>query len=252
MILLKNNRELEKMRAAGRIAGNALRLAGKEVKPGVTTAYLDSVIRRYIEEAGAKPSFLGYGGFPASACISINDVVIHGIPSHSQVLRDGDIVSIDVGAYLDGFHGDTAATFACGSVSEDALKLMRATEESLYEAIRAAVKDARIGDIGHTVEAYVTERGYSVVRDFVGHGVGASLHEDPQVPNYGKPGRGIRLSEGMTIAIEPMVCAGRSGIYQCDDGWTVKTKDKSWAAHYEHTVAITAGEPLILTTPDLE
>ena len=250
MIVLKTSRELALMREAGRISQRALREAGKAVEPGVSTWELDKIVRNYIEKAGAKPSFLGYGGFPASACISVNHVVIHGIPSKKQILKEGDIVSIDVGACLNGFHGDNAWTFPCGDVSKEAQDLMDATRESLFAGIAAAQKGARLGDIGHAVQAYVEARNYSVVRDFVGHGVGAKLHEDPIVPNYGTPGRGVRLLPGMTIAIEPMVNQGAYQVKVLDDGWTTVTVDGRLSAHFEHTIAITPDGPVILTLPD--
>ena len=250
MIVLKTSRELALMREAGRISQRALREAGKAVEPGVSTWELDKIVRNYIEKAGAKPSFLGYGGFPASACISVNHVVIHGIPSKKQILKEGDIVSIDVGACLNGFHGDNAWTFPCGDVSKEAQDLMDATRESLFAGIAAALKGARLGDIGHAVQEYVEARSYSVVRDFVGHGVGAKLHEDPSVPNYGTPGRGVRLLPGMTIAIEPMVNQGAYQVKVLDDGWTTVTVDGRLSAHFEHTIAITPDGPVILTLPD--
>jgi len=250
MITLKTGRELKLMREAGRISANALRLAGQAVEPGVSTAEIDRIVRKYIEGEGAKPNFLGYGGFPGSACISVNDTVIHGIPSKDIILREGDIVSIDTGAAIDGYNGDNAATFACGKISAQAQALLNATKESLYEAIKFAVAGGRIGDIGSAVERYVTERGYSVVRDYVGHGVGTNLHEDPSVPNFGTPGRGVRLAAGMTLAIEPMINAGTGKVKQLSDGWTVKTADGMLSAHFEHTVAITPEGPVILTRPD--
>ena len=250
MIVLKTSRELALMREAGRISQRALREAGKAVEPGVSTWELDKIVRNAIEKAGAKPSFLGYAGFPASACISVNHVVIHGIPSKKQILKEGDIVSIDVGACLNGFHGDNAWTFPCGDVSKEAQDLMDATRESLFAGIAAAQKGARLGDIGHAVQAYVEARNYSVVRDFVGHGVGAKLHEDPSVPNYGTPGRGVRLLPGMTIAIEPMVNQGAYQVKVLDDGWTSVTVDGRLSAHFEHTIAITPDGPVILTLPD--
>ncbi len=250
MIVLKTSRELAAMRVAGKISANALKLAGQAVEPGVSTWEIDRIARRYIESEGAKPSFLGYGGFPASACISVNNVVIHGIPSKDLILRHGDIVSIDIGAFYEGFTGDNAYTFACGDVSPEAQRLMDTTRESLYEGIRAAKAGGRVGDIGHAVQTYVEARGYSVVRDFVGHGVGAKLHEDPSVPNFGAPGRGVRLLPGMTIAIEPMVNAGVHTVKTLSDGWTTVTTDGKLAAHYEHSIAITADGPVILTVPD--
>lgn len=250
MIVLKTKRELELMREACRISANALKEAGKAVQPGVSTQEIDDIVRKYIQGQGATPSFLGYGGFPASACISVNDVVIHGIPSKKQILKSGDIVSVDVGAFIDGFHGDNAFTFACGDISEEAKALLKATEESLYEGIKQAVAGNRVGDIGNAVQRYVEDRSYSVVRDFVGHGVGAKLHEDPSVPNYGTAGRGVRLLPGMTIAIEPMITAGKHNVKVLDDDWTTVTVDGSLAAHFEHTVAITPNGPVIMTIPD--
>ena len=250
MVILKTVRDIAKMREAGRISQRALREAGKAVEPGVSTLELDSIVRSYIEKQGAIPSFLGYGGFPASACISVNNVVIHGIPSREQILKNGDIVSIDVGACFEGFHGDNAWTFACGDVSEEAQALMDATRESLFEGIKAATAGNRIGDIGHAVQKYVEARSYSVVRDFVGHGVGAKLHEDPSVPNYGTPGRGVRLLPGMVIAIEPMVNMGTHKVRVLDDDWTTVTADGKLSAHFEHTIAVTSNGPVILTSPD--
>ena len=250
MIVLKTARELKLMRAAGRISQRALRLAGSAVEPGVTTKEIDTLVRKYIEEQGAIPSFLGYGGFPASACISVNNVVIHGIPSEKCVLKQGDIVSIDIGACLNGYHGDNAWTFPCGDISDDAKRLLKTTEESLFTGIQAAKAGAKVGDIGHAVQEYVELRSYSVVRDFVGHGVGAKLHEDPSVPNYGAPGRGARLLPGMAIAIEPMVNMGSHKVKVLRDKWTTVTADGKLSAHFEHTLAITADGPVILTLPD--
>ena len=250
MVILKTSREIKAMREAGRISSGALREAGKAVEPGVSTLEIDNIVRRYIEKQGATPSFLGYGGFPASACISVNNVVIHGIPSAKQVLKAGDIVSIDVGAQLNGYHGDNAYTFACGDVSKEAQALMDATKEALFQGIKNAVAGNRIGDIGNAVQRYVEARSYSVVRDFVGHGVGAKLHEDPSVPNYGIPGRGVRLLPGMTIAIEPMVNQGTHKVKVLDDNWTTVTADGKLSAHFEHTIAITPDGPVIMTLPD--
>ena len=247
MINLKTTRELRYMRDAGKISQEALLKAGEAVRPGVSTLELDKIVRRTIEKAGAVPSFLGYGGFPASACISVNNVVIHGIPSAHEILKEGDIVSIDVGAIYEGFNGDNAWTFPCGKVSEEAQKLMDATRESLFLAIEKAVPGNRIGDIGSAVQQYVEARNYSVVREFVGHGVGAKLHEDPSVPNYGTPGRGVRLLPGMTIAIEPMVNIGRAEVRVLSNEWTVVTVDGSLSAHYENTVAITLNGAELLT-----
>ncbi len=250
MVIIKTARELSKMKDACRISAEALRAAGEAVKPGVTTYEIDTIVRKYIEKQGATPSFLGYGGFPASACISVNNVVIHGIPSKKHVLKEGDIVSVDVGAYYEGFHGDNAFTFPCGKISAQAQALLDATRESLYEGINKALAGNRIGDIGSAVQKYVEARSYSVVRDFVGHGVGAKLHEDPSVPNYGTPGRGVRLIPGMTIAIEPMVNEGTFEVRVLDDEWTTVTKDGKLSAHFEHTVAVTPDGPKIMTLCD--
>ncbi|MBQ3094339.1 MAG: type I methionyl aminopeptidase [Clostridia bacterium] len=248
MISVKSSRELNAMKDACRISAQALQLAGTLVEPGVTTAEIDNEIRKFIVKAGAKPSFLGYGGFPASACISVNDTVIHGIPG-TRVIREGDIVSVDVGAYYNGFHGDNAATFAAGAIAPEAQALLDATRESLYKGIEAAIPGNRVGDIGAAVQQYVEARGYSVVRQFVGHGVGTDLHEDPNVPNFGTPGRGPRLLPGMTIAIEPMINMGTHDVRTLKDQWTVVTADGKLSAHFEHTVAITPNGPVILTMP---
>ena len=250
MIVLKTSRELKIMREAGRIAANALKLAGAAVEPGVSTWEIDRVARRYIEEQGAVPTFLGYGGFPASACVSVNNVVIHGIPGKDHIVKEGDIVSIDVGATYDGYVGDNAWTFPCGKVSAEAQGLMDATRESLFEGIKAAVAGNRLGDIGSAVQRYAEARGYSVVRDYVGHGVGAKMHEDPSVPNYGTPGRGVRLLPGMTIAIEPMINEGVKEVKTLGDGWTTVTADGKLSAHFENSIAITPEGPVILTAPD--
>ena len=248
MIFVKNSEQIRLMKTAGRITGEALALAGEMVREGVTTKQLDDCIRRHIESCGARPSFLGYGGFPGSACISINDEVIHGIPSAKRVLREGDIVKIDVGAFIGGFHGDSANTFPVGRVSDEALRLIEATKRSFEAGVEAASQPgARLGDVGAAIDGYVTKLGYSTVKKFVGHGIGQELHEDPNVPNFGTPGRGVRLCNGMTIAIEPMVNAGGAGVYVLPDGWTVKTTDGSLSAHYEHTVALTADGPILLT-----
>ena len=247
MVSIKTARELSLMKDACRISAEALRAAGEAVKPGISTFEIDTIVRRYIEKQGASPSFLGYGGFPASACISVNNVVIHGIPKATTVLREGDIVSIDVGAFYRGYHGDNAYTFPCGSVSEEAQRLLDTTRASLYEGIKQAVAGNRIGDIGSAVQGYVEARSYSVVRSYVGHGVGAKLHEDPSVPNYGTPGRGVKLLPGMTIAIEPMVNEGTRHTRVLGDNRTVVTVDGKLSAHFEHTIAITPDGPKILT-----
>ncbi len=247
MIVLKTTRELSLMKEACVISAGALKAAGAAVEPGVSTAEINKVAHDYIVKHGAKPSFLGYNGFPAAACISINDEVIHGIPNKKRIIRAGDIVSIDVGATLNGYVGDNAATFAAGDISPEAQRLCDVTRESLYEGIRAAVAGGRLGDIGSTIQRYCEERGFSVVREFTGHGVGKQLHEDPSVPNFGTPGRGVRLLPGMTLAIEPMINAGGAGIRQLPDGWTIKTRDGSLSAHFEHTIAITSNGPVIMT-----
>ena len=246
MISLKSPREIECMRRAGRLTAQARALAGSLVRPGVTTHEIDTAVRKFIESHGAKPSFLGYGGFKGSACISVNEVVIHGIPGPLK-LKEGDIVSVDVGAFLDGFHGDCAATFPCGQVSEEAMRLIRVTEQSFWEGIKLARAGNRVFDISHAVQKYVEGNGYSVVRDFVGHGVGAKLHEAPEVPNFGPAGHGPRLQPGMTIAVEPMVCAGDWRVKVLKDGWTTVSADGSLTAHYENTILITDGEPEVLT-----
>ena len=250
MIVLKTARELKLMREAGRISAGALRVAGQAVEPGVSTLEIDKLAYDYIISQGAIPNFLHYNGYPATACISINDEVIHGIPSKNRIIKAGDIVSIDLGAAFEGYNGDNAATFACGDVSDEAKRLMKATEESLYEGIRMAIHGNRVGDISNAIQQYVEARGYSVVRDFVGHGVGASLHEAPEVPNFGRSGRGIRLVSGMTLAIEPMINVGTPDVKQMPDGWTIKTADGKLSAHFEHSIAITPEGPVILTIPD--
>lgn len=235
------------MREAGRITIEALHLVREHIAPGVTTAHLDQLIHAHILKNGAKPNFLGYGGFPATACISVNDEVIHGIPG-SRVLKEGDIVSIDTGCVKDGFHGDAARTFPVGKISAEAQKLIDVTRESFYEALKVVRAGMRIGDIGAAVAAYVEQFGYSVVRDFTGHGIGRALHEDPGVPNYGTAGRGVRLRPGMVLAIEPMVNMGDYRVRILSDKWTTVTVDGALSAHYENTVAVTEGEPEILTT----
>ena len=247
MIVLKTSRELGFMREACRISAGALQLVGKCVEPGISTAELDKIAEDYIRSQGATPNFKGYSGYPATACISINNEVIHGIPSKKRILKAGDIVSVDLGAALEGYNGDNAATFAVGDISDEAKRLIDATRESLYEGIAAARAGGRIGDIGSAIQRYVEERGFSVVREFVGHGIGTKLHEAPEVPNFGTSGKGIRLMPGMTIAIEPMINMGLPGVKTLSDGWTVETKDGSLSAHFEHTVAITSDGTQILT-----
>ncbi len=247
MIQVKNKAQIAAMKKAGRITGEALLVARELVREGVSTKEIDDKIRAFIERSGAKPSFLGYGGFPASACISLNDEVIHGIPSRDRILHEGDIVKIDVGAYIDGFHGDSARTFPVGKVSDEAMRLIEVTKESFDRGIEQATAGNRIGDIGSAIDTYVKGFGYSVVRRYIGHGVGHELHEDPEVPNFGTPGRGTRLCQGMTIAVEPMVNVGTFAVRELSNGWTVVTADGSLSAHYENTILITDGEPLILT-----
>ena len=248
MIFLKNQDEIKQMKLAGRITGEALALAGEMVRPGVTTKQLDNCVRHHIEKCGAKPSFLGYGGFPASACVSVNDEVIHGIPSGERVLEEGDIVKIDVGAFIGGFHGDSANTFPVGKISEDAAKLIEATKKSFELGVLAAAREgARLGDVGSAIDGYVRQFGYSTVKEYVGHGVGRELHEEPNVPNFGTAGRGLRLSRGMTIAIEPMVTVGSPKVKVLENKWTVVTEDGSLSAHYEHTVALTDDGFILLT-----
>ena len=249
MIPIKNGHEIEKMRQACKITAAARALAGEMVRPGVTTLEIDKAVRQFIVSRGATPSFLHYCGYPASACISVNNVVIHGIPDHRK-LCEGDIVSVDVGACWQGFHGDCAATFACGEISPFAQKLIAVTKQSFFEGIRFARQGNRVSDIGHAVQAYVESNGFSVVRSFVGHGVGSNLHEEPEIPNYGAPGRGARLVKGMTIAVEPMVNAGDYEVRVLRDKWTTVTADGSLSAHYENTVLITDGEPEILTVTE--
>ena len=249
MITIKNERELPSMRQACKITAAARALAGEMVRPGVSTKQIDKAVHDYIVAQGAKPSFLGYNGYPASACISVNSTVIHGIPG-GYVLKEGDIVSVDVGAYYEGFHGDCAATFACGAISTEAQKLIDVTRQSFFEGIQKAKKGNRVQDISHAIQTYVESNGFSIVRSFVGHGVGRQLHEEPEVPNFGNPGRGPRLLPGMTIAVEPMVNAGTHEVHILKDGWTVLTNDGKLSAHYENTVLITDGEPEILTVTE--
>ena len=250
MIQLKNSAQISAMMDAGRITGEALLLAREQVRAGISTKELDSVIRAYIEKCGAKPSFLGYGGFPASACISVNDEVIHGIPSKDRILMEGDIVKIDVGAYYKGFHGDSARTIPVGRVSEEALRLIEVTRQSFFDGVAAVKAGNRIGDVGSAIQARVEGAGFSVVKRYIGHGIGHELHESPDVPNFGTAGRGTRLCAGMAIAIEPMVNVGSEEVYEMPDGWTVKTRDHSLSAHYENTVVLTSQGAVITTLVD--
>ena len=247
MIIIKNSEQLGLMRMAGRITAEALVVAQEAIRPGITTKELDTKIRRYIENCGATPTFLGYGGFPGSACISINNEVIHGIPSAKRELCEGDIVKIDVGARFRGYNGDMARTFPVGKVSDEALRLISVTEKSFWEAMKVAKAGNRIGDIGFAVENFVISNGFSVVKTYTGHGVGAELHEEPEIPNYGRAGRGARLYSGMTLAIEPMVNAGGENVRVLKDGWTVVTNDGKLSAHYENSIAVTESDPIILT-----
>ena len=249
MITLKSSREVEMMRRAGKITAAARALARDMVKPGVTTQQIDQAVYEFITSQGATPSFLNYGGFPASACISVNDEVIHGIPGN-RVLQDGDIVSVDVGAYIGGFHGDCAGTYPCGQVSDEAMRLIRVTQQSFFEGMKFAKEGYRVGDISAAVQKYVEDNGFTIVREYVGHGIGRQLHEEPEVPNYVSQRKGPRLLRGMTLAVEPMVNMGAAAIRQLSDGWTVKTADGKLSAHYENTILITAGEPELLTDPE--
>lgn len=249
MISIKNQHDIEEMRLACRITAGARKLAGQIIRPGITLLEIDREIRSYIESKGAKPSFLNYNGFPASACISVNEEVIHGIPSERK-LENGDIVKVDVGAYFHGFHGDCADTFGVGDISDEAQRLIDVTRQSFFEGIKNISDGSRVGDIGCAIQTYVEAAGFSVVRDFIGHGVGENLHEEPDVPNYGRAGRGPRLYSGMTIAIEPMVCQGSARVETLANNWTVVTRDGKLSAHYENTVAITKDGVDILTEAD--
>ena len=251
MIVCRSAAELERMRDAGRLVGDVLTELAAHVKPGVTTADLDALAEKRIAQAGATAAFKGYHGYPATICASINEEVIHGIPSGRRVLNEGDIISIDVGASLGGYFGDSAVTLPVGPVSENAATLLRVTEEALFKAIERVRVGGRISDIGHAVQQHVEAYGFSVVREFVGHGIGQRMHEEPQVPNYGDPGRGPRLAEGMVLAIEPMVNAGKPAVKVLGDGWTAITRDGSLSAHFEHTVAVTADGPWILTAREV-
>jgi methionyl aminopeptidase len=252
MIQLKTPEQIEIMKTAGRITGEALLVAKEMIHEGVTTKQIDDKIRQYIRKCGAEPTFLGYGGFPGSACISVNNEVIHGIPSHKKILKNGDIVKIDVGACWHGFTGDSANTFAVGEISSEAQRLIDVTRQSFFEGIKAIeeAENPRIGDLGYAIQSYVEAQGFSVVREFVGHGVGANLHEDPNVPNFGTKGRGVRIYPGMTLAIEPMINAGTHEVRMLNDGWTVLTRDGKLSAHYEHSIAVTNNGIILLTKVD--
>ncbi|MDR0969131.1 MAG: type I methionyl aminopeptidase [Lentimicrobiaceae bacterium] len=247
MILIKTDEEIEIQRESSLLVGKTLAEVAKHIRPGIKTIELDCIAEAFIRDNGATPSFKGYNGFPASLCISVNEQVVHGIPGNYE-LKEGDIVSIDCGAYKNGFHGDSAYTFGVGEISEEAKQLLKRTKESLYKGIEKAVAGNRIGDIGHAIQTYVEEFGYSVVRDLVGHGIGRSMHEAPQVPNYGRRGVGPKLTEGMVLAIEPMINLGTRTVIQERDGWTVRTADRKISAHFEHDVAIRKGKPDILSS----
>lgn len=247
MITIKSKSEIEKMRIAGKITGDALRLVEKHIRPGVSTAELDKIAYDFIKKQGATPSFLNYNGFPGSICASPNSWVVHGIPNKNIILKEGDIISIDMGACKDGYHGDAARTYAVGKISDEAQRLIDVTKQSFFEGIKYAVHGNKIGDVSAAIQEYVEKHGYSVVRDLVGHGIGRNLHEDPSVPNFGRYGKGVKLAQGMTIAVEPMVNEGAYDVVVLDDDWTVETEDGSLSAHYENTILITRGECEILT-----
>ena len=251
MIQIKNAKELDGMRRANALSAAALKYGGQHIEAGMTTWELDKLIYDFIVKHGGTPNFKGLYGFPGTACISLNDTIIHGIPSHDIVIRPGDIVSIDTGAKVDGFNGDNACTYAVGKIDLEAQRLLDVTKAALYKGIEQAKAGNRIGDIGYAVQSYCEDAGFSVVREFVGHGTGRELHEDPEVPNFGAPGHGPRLLRGMTIAVEPMVNAGGAAVRVMPDGWTVKTQDGSLAAHYENTILITNGEAELLTLPEI-
>ena len=252
MFIIKNSEQLALMREAGRITAEALLVARDMIRPGISTKDIDRAVHKHILKCGAVPSFLGYSGFPASACISLNDEVIHGIPSDRRILREGDIVKIDVGARYRGYNGDSARTFPVGRVSDEALRLISVTEKSFYESMKFARAGCRLGDVGYAVESFVISNGFSVVRDYTGHGVGAELHEEPEIPNYGTAGRGPRLYADMTVAIEPMVNQGTQNVRVGRDGWTVTTADGKLSAHYENTIAVTPTSPILLTEIGLD
>lgn len=250
MIYLKTDEEIELMRDANQLVGKTLGELAKHIKPGVSTLHLDQIAETFIRDHGAEPAFLGYGGFPKSICASVNEQVVHGIPSDKTILQDGDIISVDCGTVLNGFVGDSAYTFCVGEVSEEIKKLLRTTKESLYKGIEQAVIGNRVGDVSNAVQTYCEARNYSVVRELVGHGCGRKMHEEPEVPNYGRRGCGPRLSSGMCICIEPMINQGSKNVVFERDGWTVRTKDRKWSAHFEHCVAIRPDGPQILSSFD--
>ncbi len=247
MVTTKSEREIELMRKAGQIVAMAHAEVKKHIRPGITTKELDKIVENLIRREGATPSFKGYNGFPASICASTNEVVVHGIPSKKQVLNEGDIISVDIGAIYKGYHGDSAWTYAVGEISDDAKKLLEVTEESLYQGLSQVKANNHLSDISHAVQVYAEKFGYGVVRDFTGHGIGKDMHEDPAIPNFGLPGRGLILKPGMTIAIEPMINMGRKEVRVLKDGWTTVTSDGSLSAHFEHTVLVTDDGYEILT-----
>jgi methionyl aminopeptidase len=247
MITIKSKSEIERMRVACKITGDALKHIEKHIKPGITTAQLDKIAYDFIISKGAKPNFLNYGGFPGSICASVNDEVVHGIPSKKRVLKEGDIISIDMGAVIDGYNGDAARTYPVGKISDEAARLIEVTKQSFFEGIKHATHGAKLGDLSFAIQKCVEDNGYSVVRDLVGHGIGRKLHEDPSVPNFGRAGHGVKLAAGMTLAVEPMVNEGGYEVLSLEDDWTVVTADGSLAAHYENTILITKGECEILT-----
>ncbi len=249
MIYLKTEEEIELIKASAQVLGKAHAEVASWIKPGVSTLRLDSIAEAYIRDCGGEPSFKGYNGFPSSLCISTNEVVVHGFPSKYE-LKEGDIISVDCGVKLNGYHSDSAYTYPIGEVSEEVMNLLSSTKMSLYKGIEEAVDGSRIGDLGFGIQNFVEQRGYSVVRELVGHGVGKSLHESPEVPNYGKRGKGIKLKEGMVLAIEPMINLGVKGVVQEKDGWTIRTSDRKYSAHFEHTVVVRKGKAEVLTTFD--
>jgi len=248
MIYLKTDEEIELLRISNQIVAKTLAEIAKVIKPGVSTADLDKIAEEYIRDNGGVPGFLGYHGYPKSICTSVNDEVVHGIPSEKVILKDGDIVSVDCGVYKNGFHGDSAYTFCVGDVNPEIVALLKTTKESLYKGIEQATEGRRLGDVGHAIQSYCEERGYSVVREMIGHGVGRNLHEGPEVPNYGRRGNGVMLKSGMTIAIEPMINLGKRQLTFDKDGWTTRTIDKKASAHFEHSIAIRQGKADILSS----
>lgn len=250
MIIVKTKEEIELLRESNQLVGKTLGELSKHIRPGISTLELDRIAEEFIRSHDAVPGFLGYGGFPNTLCISLNDKVVHGIPSAKEIVKEGDILSIDCGTIKNGYYGDSAYTFAVGEIGEELKKLLITTRDALYKGIEKAVEGLRVGDIGNAVQSYCEERGYSVVRELVGHGVGRDMHEEPQVPNYGKKGQGPKLTEGMVIAIEPMINLGKRHVYQENDGWTIRTRDRKPSAHFEHTVAVGKQKADILSSFD--